>query len=68
MSKSLVSIVSTLKDAFNQFEAADDAEIVLAIGNTGCGKSTMLTSLVDGPNSLQVKTYKEEFDILDNPN
>lgn len=27
--------------------------LVLAIGNTGCGKSTMFTSLIDGPESLE---------------
>ena len=67
MGKSLVTLVETLTKAFQQFEAAENADIVLAIGNTGCGKSTMLSSLVDGPSSLQIKTIKEELDVLDNP-
>ena len=64
---SLTSIVSALRHAFAQFELVDDADIVLAVGNTGCGKSTMLSSLVDGPDSLQLQTLREELAILEDP-
>lgn len=30
-----------------------DGNLIVAIGNTGCGKSTMLTSLIYGTDSLQ---------------
>lgn len=62
MPKSLVAMTIVLHEAFKRFEVADDADVVLAVGNTGCGKSTMLTSLIDGPNSLQTKILKEEFE------
>ena len=51
----------------------DQKDVILALGNTGCGKSTMLNSLINGPSSLRTirenkKTvikskddYKEEF-------
>lgn len=32
-----------------------DQDVVLAIGTTGCGKSTMLNSLIWGPESLEIK-------------
>ena len=62
MPKSLVAMAVALHEAFKRFEIANDADIVLAVGNTGCGKSTMLTSLIDGPNTLQTKILKEEFE------
>ena len=30
-----------------------DGDLIVAIGNTGCGKSTMLTSLIYGCDSLK---------------
>lgn len=68
MPKSLVAMAIALHQAFKKFEIANDADIVLAVGNTGCGKSTMLSSLIDGPNSLQTKILKEEFEAVANPN
>lgn len=51
----------------------DQKDVILTLGNTGCGKSTMLNSLINGPKSLKmiredkkmvIKSkdgYKEEF-------
>lgn len=39
-----------LKEQLSQIEGK---EVILAIGQTGCGKSTMLTALVYGPDSLK---------------
>ena len=52
----LVNLAMALKLVFDQLEAAQDADLVLAVGNTGCGKSTMLSSLVYGPGHLSVTT------------
>lgn len=42
-----------LAKAFKGLDLIKGHEIILAIGNTGCGKSTMLTSLVFGPGALE---------------
>jgi putative ribosome biogenesis GTPase RsgA len=46
----LKNVVSVCKEVFktSQVEEANDKEIVVALGNPGCGKSTMFTSLVYG--------------------
>jgi Tfp pilus assembly pilus retraction ATPase PilT len=58
MDCNLVNIAMVLKLVFEQLNAADNADLVLAIGNTGCGKSTMLTSIVFGPGHLDEVTKK----------
>ena len=50
----LVNLAMALKLVFDELEAAEGADLVLAIGNTGCGKSTMLTSIVYGPGHLMM--------------
>ena len=37
---------------------------MIAIGNTGCGKSTMFSSLLYGPGALEKKAIFEEVEIL----
>ena len=32
-----------------------DRDLVVAVGKTGCGKSTILQALIHGPNSLELK-------------
>lgn len=58
----LVNLAMALKLVFDQLEAAQDANLVLAVGNTGCGKSTMLSSLVYGPGHLSVTVKNDEID------
>lgn len=43
---------------------AHDQDMVIAIGNTGCGKSTMFSSLLYGPDALEKKAIFEEVEIL----
>ena len=38
---------------------------MIAIGNTGCGKSTMLSSLMFGPDKLEEKENKNGRKVLD---
>lgn len=58
-------MVEYLKSAKEHMEFLQDGDIVLVLGNTGCGKSTMLSSLVYGPeNLIQVqdpKNSKQKF-------
>ena len=45
----LENIVLILEEAFKYLSKIEGKNIILAVGNTGCGKSTMLTSLMYGP-------------------
>ena len=58
MECNLVNLAMVLYKVFEQLDAADRADLVLAIGNTGCGKSTMLSSVVFGPGYLEEVTKK----------
>ena len=40
----------------------------MALGNTGCGKSTMLNALIWGPNSLKLEHITEEYDVTSKNN
>ena len=53
MELSLLSIQKVLTEGFKTLEKIKDASIVLVIGNTGSGKSTMLSSLLRGPDALE---------------
>jgi len=33
----------------------------VALGNTGCGKCTMFTSLIHGPEALEIQKKEEEI-------
>ena len=57
----MINLAMALKLVFDELEAADGADLVLAIGNTGCGKSTMLTSIVYGPGHLM--EVKREIEV-----
>lgn len=49
----LFNLIMCLKVAFKGLQIVQNADIVLAIGNTGAGKSTMLTALVFGSHKLK---------------
>ena len=53
-----------LTRAFTVLELIRGHHVILAVGNTGCGKSTMLTSLVFGPDSLEEKVLTQDIPIL----
>ena len=48
----LYQIVSILKVALIDLEKIKNKDLIIVLGNTGCGKSTMLNSLLLGPDSL----------------
>lgn len=47
-------MVEYLKSAKEHMDFLQDGDIVLVLGNTGCGKSTMLSSLVYGSENLML--------------
>ena len=57
----LYEIVSILKAALIDLEKIEDKDVIIVLGNTGCGKSTMLNSLLLGPDSLEETTIKVEY-------
>ena len=57
----LENIMFVLERAFKNLKKLQSKNIILAVGNTGCGKSTMLTSLMYGPESLE--TIKIDYEI-----
>ena len=57
------NVVTACKEVFPMIEKADDKEIIVALGNPGCGKSTLFTSLVHGPQNLERKKVEYEFEI-----
>ena len=57
----LYEIVSILKAALIDLEKIEDKDVIIVLGNTGCGKSTMLNSLLLGPDSLEETTIKIEY-------
>lgn len=59
----LATIRDVLQVAFKQLDKIKDADVVLVIGNTGSGKSTMLSSLLKGPDALESKIIEFMIDI-----
>lgn len=59
----LENIVTILEEAFKFLQKIEGKNIILAVGNTGCGKSTMLTSLMYGPEALEIKKIEYEIKI-----
>ena len=60
---SLHSIQEVLTEAFKSLEKIKGANIVLVMGNTGSGKSTMLSSLLKGAEALEMKQITFTIDI-----
>ena len=65
MKSNLSSLVKCLEKAYADINIDKYANknLVIAIGNTGCGKSTMLSSLLFGPDSLMIKKIKKEITL-----
>ena len=54
LSLSLENIVKVSEEAFKKISHLKNFDLLLALGNTGCGKSTMITSLVFGHENLEI--------------
>lgn len=59
MECSLTNLVGILKWAFEKVKCVEGQDVVVALGNTGCGKSTMFTSLIYGSDALELKVLEE---------
>lgn len=47
-------MVRSLQEAIKGLLTVKDKDLVIALGNTDTGKSTMLSSLIYGPDKLEV--------------
>lgn len=56
MSQNIKTVKTCLQKIFTALRQVKGRDLVLLIGNTGSGKSTMLTSLVFGPDQLEIKS------------
>lgn len=56
----LDNYVNTLQKAFKTIQSLDGKSVILCLGYTGCGKSTMLNSLLHGSDKLVSKNIEEE--------
>jgi predicted GTPase len=57
---SLENLVYTLEPAYKLLEPYKGRSLILCFGTTGCGKSTMLNSVLYGSNTLQKTSLVEE--------
>ena len=55
-----------LIESFQYIEIVRGARSIIALGNTGCGKSTMFNSLIYGPEALKLKKEPVEIEIPKN--
>lgn len=58
MPLTLESVVDTLTQLFVTIEPGNDEDLVFCIGNSKSGKSTLLTSIVEGSDSLRIENAK----------
>ena len=63
MALSLDNMCLILEQAFKTLMNIDNANLILAIGNTGCGKSTMMTSLMFGSDALEIKKVTQTIEV-----
>ena len=59
----LDNLYGYLKESFKYISVVKDSPCIIALGNTGCGKSTMFNSLIYGPECLKKKTEKVEIAV-----
>ena len=54
----LSNIVEVSKVAIDTISHLKDKELLVVVGNTGCGKSTMISSLAFGPQMHRLASVK----------
>ena len=64
MPKDLNTFIAVCEKVFPLLEEVKGCDLVLALGNTGCGKSTMFNGLLYGPESLEIKDITTEKEIF----
>ena len=56
----MIVVVNEMK---KKLVEAKDQNVILAVGSTGCGKSTMLNALIWGPESLEAKKVAQTVEL-----
>ena len=59
----LDNLVMILEEAYKTLNKVNQSNLILAVGNTGCGKSTMMTSLMFGVDALEETKIEYEIEI-----
>ena len=54
MSPTLTNVTQILDNVTKRLIQAHGADLLICIGNTGCGKSTILASLIYGPSKMEM--------------
>ena len=60
--RNLTKFLNIAIKGLKQIEGSDD--LIMAIGNTGCGKSTLITSLIYGPEALEEKMIEIPIQVV----
>lgn len=55
----------SIKKILTQIEHLNDEKAVILFGNTGCGKSTLILSMVYGSDALQEMFYDKQIRVID---
>lgn len=63
MAMTLDNMILILEQAFKTLKNVNDGNLILAIGNTGCGKSTMMSSLMFGSEALEIRRELQEIEV-----
>ena len=65
LKNNLTNLIVVIQDMKNKLKEAENQDVILAIGSTGCGKSTMLNSLIWGPESMSLKSIDQDLILRD---
>ena len=65
LDKTFLIMVQCIQEAVQGLHIIKRADIVIAIGNTGAGKSTMLNSLVFGIDKLEMKMTDKKKKVIE---
>ena len=59
----LANLHTILEPVFKSIREVDNADLVVCLGDTGCGKSSLLSAIVHGPDKMILKTLEKEIRI-----
>lgn len=59
----LANLSTILASIFKSVREVSNADLVVCLGNTGCGKSSLLSAIVHGTDKMVIKTLQEEIQV-----